>query len=98
MSFIPRMLLRNVFFGIQTMQIHNLPDFGWSNRLTGVSFGVKKLAVGPGWLQAYAWGSYQVHPVSQFEIVNATACIVCPEGNEKRSKGGTSAWSPARTV
>jgi hypothetical protein len=50
------------------------PDFGWSNRLTGVSLGAKKLRLGRGWLQVYAWGSYQVHSVSQFEIVNAAAC------------------------
>lgn len=50
------------------------PDFGWSNRLAGASLGAKKLLLGRGWLQAYAWGSYQVHPVSQFEVVNAATC------------------------
>lgn len=50
------------------------PDFDWSNRLTGVALGLKHLTLGPGWLQAYAWGSYQVHRASQIELANAGDC------------------------
>jgi hypothetical protein len=50
------------------------PDYAWTNRLTGVAVGLKDLAVGRGWLQTYAWGSYQVHRVSQIEVVDAGAC------------------------
>jgi hypothetical protein len=50
------------------------PDYAWTNRLTGVAVGLKDLAVGRGWLQAYAWGSYQVHRVSQIEVVDVSAC------------------------
>ncbi len=50
------------------------PDFGWTNRLTGVAVGLKSLSVGAGWLQLYAWGSYQVHRIPQIEIVDAGVC------------------------
>jgi len=50
------------------------PDYAWTNRLTGVAVGLKKLPVGPGWLQAYAWGSYQVHRIPQIEIVDTSTC------------------------
>jgi hypothetical protein len=50
------------------------PDYAWTNRLAGVAVGLKDLSVGQGWLQIYAWGSYQVHRVQQIEIVDAGAC------------------------
>ena len=50
------------------------PDYRWTNRLAGAAVGVRKAALGPGWLQAYGWGSYQVHRVRQTEVVNAGAC------------------------
>jgi hypothetical protein len=50
------------------------PDYAWTNRLAGVAVGLKDLSVGQGWLQIYAWGSYQVHRLPQIEIVDASAC------------------------
>ena len=50
------------------------PDYGWTNRLAGVAVGLKELSVGQGWLQAYAWGSYQVHRIPQIELVDTRAC------------------------
>jgi len=50
------------------------PDYAWTNRLAGVAVGLKALPLGHGWLQAYAWGSYQVHRIAQIEIVDAGAC------------------------
>lgn len=51
------------------------PDFTWTNRLAGVAVGLKELSLGAGWLQAYAWGSYQVHRVPQIDLVDAAACV-----------------------
>lgn len=50
------------------------PDYAWTNRLAGVGIGLKELRLGKGWVQAYAWGSYQVHRIPQIEVVNAAAC------------------------
>lgn len=50
------------------------PDYAWTNRLAGVAVGLKALPLGHGWLQAYAWGSYQVHRIAQIEIVDAGVC------------------------
>jgi len=50
------------------------PDYAWTNRLAGVAVGLKALPLGGGWLQAYAWGSYQVHRIPQIEIVDTGAC------------------------
>jgi hypothetical protein len=50
------------------------PDYEWTNRLAGVAVGWKALPLGKGWFQGYAWGSYQVHRISQVEIVDAAAC------------------------
>ena len=50
------------------------PDFEWANRLTGIALGLKALPIGKGWLQAYAWGSYQVHRVPQIELADRIRC------------------------
>ena len=50
------------------------PDFKWTNRLTGIGVGVKRLPVGAGWLQAYLWGSYQMHRALATELVDASRC------------------------
>ena len=50
------------------------PDYAWTNRLTGAAIGLKDLPIGRGWLQAYAWGSYQVHRIPQIEIVDTNTC------------------------
>lgn len=50
------------------------PDFEWTNRLTGAAVGVSPWTVGKGWLELYAWGSYQIHRVSQIEVFLETDC------------------------
>lgn len=50
------------------------PDYQWTNRLAGVAFGVRGAAAGPGWFQAYGWGSFQAHRVRQTEVANGAAC------------------------
>ena len=50
------------------------PDFTWTNRLAGLALGLKRRSVWRGWLQAYAWGSYQVHRAQQIEVVNTGSC------------------------
>ncbi|NNE19428.1 MAG: hypothetical protein HKN10_13210 [Myxococcales bacterium] len=50
------------------------PDYKWTNRLAGVAIGLKRLRLGQGWLQAHAWGSYQVHRIAQIELVDTAAC------------------------
>lgn len=55
-------------------EVRVTPDYQWTNRLAGVAIGLKQLRLGQGWLQAYAWGSYQVHRIAQIELVDAAAC------------------------
>jgi hypothetical protein len=50
------------------------PDFAWTNRLTGVALGLKHRTAGNGWMELYAWGSYQIHRALQIEVVIATDC------------------------
>ncbi|MGD8316246.1 MAG: helix-hairpin-helix domain-containing protein, partial [Myxococcales bacterium] len=50
------------------------PDFEWTNRLTGAAIGLKHVSMGKGWLELYAWGSYQIHRVSQVGVFSATDC------------------------
>lgn len=50
------------------------PDFEWANRLSGIALGLRSQPIGEGWLQAYAWGSYQVHRVQQIELANRSHC------------------------
>jgi hypothetical protein len=50
------------------------PDYAWSNRLSGLAVGARALSVGQGHLQAYAWGSSQVHRLAQSEVVDASTC------------------------
>ncbi len=51
------------------------PDYKWTNRLAGAAVGLRKADMGPGWLQAYGWGSYQVHRVPRIEVANAGTCV-----------------------
>lgn len=53
--------------------IHVTPDYAWTNRLAGIALGLEQPA-GDGWVQAHAWGSYQVHGLSQSEIAVASSC------------------------
>lgn len=50
------------------------PDYAWTNRLLGMAVGARALSVGQGRLQAYAWGSLQVHRLPQNEVMDASAC------------------------
>ena len=50
------------------------PDFTWTNRLTGLAVGVKRAVIGPGWLQAYLWGSFQLHRAQQGEVFLSERC------------------------
>jgi hypothetical protein len=50
------------------------PDFGWSDGLRGIAAGSGHIVLGDGWLQTYAWGSYQNRSIYQYEIVDSAAC------------------------
>ncbi len=50
------------------------PDYSWTSRLTGVAVGLGRVPLGSGWLQSYAWGSFQVHRLQQTELVDVGAC------------------------
>ncbi len=50
------------------------PDFRWTNRLTGVAVGWKRVTAREDWIRAHLWSSYQVHRVAQAELVNAAQC------------------------
>ncbi len=50
------------------------PDYTWTNRMTGVAAGLTHLSAGRGWVQLYAWGSYQIHRAFQTEVVVAAEC------------------------
>ena len=50
------------------------PDYRWTNRLTGLAIGARTITKHAGWLQAYAWGSYQVDRVPRFEVRNRAQC------------------------
>ncbi|MEM7136181.1 MAG: hypothetical protein AAF500_06360 [Myxococcota bacterium] len=49
-------------------------DYSWTNRLTGVAVGADRISLRAGWLEAFAWGSYQVRRVPRVELVDAAAC------------------------
>jgi len=50
------------------------PDFRWQQTLRGVAVGLKRLKAGPGWIQAYAWGSYDYKDIYQYRLYNAERC------------------------
>ena len=79
------------------------PDFTWTNRLTGLGVGLKRRPVGPGWMQAYIWGSYQVHRALSSEIV--LAGCTDPRRDDDPSCASprvyvreANAWAPAATI
>src|SRR5262249_54517619 len=55
-------------------QYYQTPDWKCTERQTGVALGWKKIPAGDGWLQAYAFGSYQIHSIYQYEIFNKATC------------------------
>ncbi len=50
------------------------PDFRWQQTLRGVAIGVKHITAGPGWIQAYSWGSYAHKSIYQYRLYNAERC------------------------
>ena len=54
--------------------LYTSPDYRWTDRLRGVAIGLKKLDLGDGWAQAYAWFSYQTRSIYQYEIYDRRFC------------------------
>ena len=50
------------------------PDYSWSERMRGVALGLRHVDLGVGWLQVYAFGSYQSHRLYQYETYNKVNC------------------------
>jgi len=50
------------------------PDYSWSERMRGIAAGIRRLELGNGWLQAYAFGSYESHRLYQYETYNKVNC------------------------
>ena len=54
--------------------IYETPDYRWRDGLMGVAAGLKRLEVGTGHIQSYAFGSYQPRSIYQYEIYDAGSC------------------------
>jgi len=50
------------------------PDYRWTDRLRGAAVGLKSAEIGTGWLQAYAFFSYQTRSIYQYEIYDRGRC------------------------
>ncbi len=50
------------------------PDFRYREGLLGVGAGWKRLSLGTGWLQAYAWASAARKSIYQYELVDRARC------------------------
>jgi hypothetical protein len=50
------------------------PDFRYRDGLLGVGAGWKRLSLGAGWLQAYAWASSVRRSIYQYELVDRERC------------------------
>ncbi len=50
------------------------PDYRWTDRLRGAAIGLKRLDLGDGWAQAYAWFSYQTKSIYQYEVYDRRFC------------------------
>ncbi len=50
------------------------PDYSWTNGLTGLAIGFRSGRQPRGWNEVHAWGSYQVHRASQYELRIAAQC------------------------
>mgnify|MGYP003592452428 CR=1 FL=1 len=50
------------------------PDFRWQETLQGLAVGLKRLELGPGWLQAYAFGSVQSKSIYQYALYDPAIC------------------------
>jgi hypothetical protein len=51
------------------------PDFGWREALMGIAAGAKHIDLGPGYVQAYGWASYQPRSIYQYELVDGARCV-----------------------
>jgi hypothetical protein len=58
----------------ETDHIYESPDYGWRDGLLGAAVGLKKLELGGGHLQAYAFGSYQKRSLYQYEVFDINRC------------------------
>ncbi len=50
------------------------PDFRWQQTLQGLAFGLKRLDMGPGWLQAYGFSSVQAKSIYQTFLYEPDKC------------------------
>jgi len=50
------------------------PDYRWTDRLRGAAVGLKSVEIGDGWLQAYAFFSYQTRSIYQYEVYDRGRC------------------------
>jgi len=59
------------------------PDFTWSDGLLGLGVGSDHLSIGDGsaYLQAFAWASYQLRSIYQYEVANRNAECTDPRNN-----------------
>jgi DNA uptake protein ComE-like DNA-binding protein len=51
------------------------PDFRWQQTLQGLAVGLKRLDIGPGWLQAYAFSSVQAKSIAQIYLYEPDKCV-----------------------
>lgn len=54
--------------------LYESPDYRWRDGLLGVALGLKKLDLGRGHLQAYAFASYQPRSIYQYELFDTVQC------------------------
>jgi hypothetical protein len=50
------------------------PDYRWTDRLRGAAVGLKSAELGTGWMQAYAFFSYQTRSIYQYELYDRGRC------------------------
>lgn len=65
------------------------PDFRWQQTLQGLAVGLKRLDIGPGWLQAYAFSSVQAKSIAQIYLYDPDKCV------DPRNDDDPSCSSPA---
>ena len=53
---------------------YTTPDFKWRDNMFGLAAGVKHIAAGVGWMQAYLWASVANRRIYQYELVDAAKC------------------------
>ena len=53
---------------------YDTPDFSWSEGLMGAAVGGRRIEAGPGWLQAYGFGSMLSRNVYQYQLFDRGVC------------------------